>query len=183
MLEGKFGASWAPQIKRLTLARELVLVLAPALFSQRTWASHFLSGPWFPHLKRDQQSRQCQRRCSVTLGLTRPGVPFGHVPVMQSLLQATALVPSPAVPRCLPLNRPPTPRSRGGAGAPTYPCFRASLGPSHRGGRGVGWKEYWAVAQPNCPTCLKAGTFSGSQYLHCQTGPRTLVWPSYLRST
>lgn len=151
MLEGKFGASWAPQIKRLTLARELVLVLAPALFSQRTRASHFLSGPWFPHLKRDQQSRQCQRRCSVTLGLTRPGVPFGHVPVMQSPLQATALVPSPAVPRRLPLNRPPTPRSGGGAGAPTYPCFRASLGPSPRGGRGWGGRNTGLWPSPTAP--------------------------------
>lgn len=34
VVEGKFGVSWAPQIKRLTLARELVLVLALALLRQ-----------------------------------------------------------------------------------------------------------------------------------------------------
>lgn len=36
MVEGKFGASWAPQIKRITLVGELVLVLAPVLLSQMT---------------------------------------------------------------------------------------------------------------------------------------------------
>lgn len=36
VVEGKSGASWAPQIKRLTLDGQLVLVLALALLSQLT---------------------------------------------------------------------------------------------------------------------------------------------------
>lgn len=134
----------------------------------------------------------------ITQGLLPArGSLFGRVPAVQHLLQklsregpafffsrkcdliqpTVCWVPSTAVPRWIPLNRPRAPRRVVGAGPSLTP---ASVSGGFLRGEAVGWSERNTGLWPSTTVPL---SLSGSQYLHCQMEQRIFVWPSFPQST